>query len=133
MKVPIHEVSLRVRGEVTLPNYGIVRDSSSAAKVARAFWEDEHPAEERALVICLDDGDPAKVLGFEEIGRGSTMAVTFEPVSVLRTALLCGSNQYIFVHTHPVGADITPSRSDEELTHEPSRKQLEDLLEKLED
>jgi len=117
-RIPLYRTVLRQDGDVLvqLPA-GRVRKSKDLAIVARAALQG-HSVEECVLVIALDGGDPAAVCGVEEIARGTPGEVCVNRPAIIRAALLMGSERFVLVHTHPMGDDCQPSRSDERVTHE---------------
>ena len=56
-----------------------------------------------------------RVIGVEEIGRGSLTAVETTQREVFKGAMLTNANSIILAHNHPSG-DATPSEDDRQLT-----------------
>src|SRR5262245_3235677 len=73
-----------------------------------ATWDREH-----FLVLALDGKN--RLLGVEEVSRGSLSASIVHPREVLKGLLLANAAAFILAHNHPSG-DPTPSAEDHAIT-----------------
>lgn len=66
-----------------------------------------------------------KILGIEEVTRGTVNESIFHPREVLRPAIARQAYAFVLVHNHPSG-DPTPSNADRKVTH--MLKQASDIM-----
>jgi DNA repair protein RadC len=71
---------------------------------------------EREVFVVLMLDAQHRVLGIEEMFRGTLTHTSVYPREVVRAALACNAGAVLFAHNHPSG-HAEPSRSDELLTH----------------
>jgi DNA repair protein RadC len=71
--------------------------------------------EREVFVVVMLDAQH-RVLGIEEMFRGTLTHTSVYPREVVRAALACNAGAVLFAHNHPSG-HAEPSRADELLTH----------------
>jgi DNA repair protein RadC len=70
---------------------------------------------DRESFVALHLDTRNRVIGVEEIAKGTLTSVEVHPREVFKGAILNNASSLIFVHNHPSG-DPSPSRQDIELT-----------------
>ena len=70
--------------------------------VADFFWERLRHEPQEVMAAAYLDGRH-RLIGWQELFRGSTKRMTVEPRQILQTALLVNATSYLLVHTHPIG------------------------------
>lgn len=88
-----------------------ITTSDQAYRFMRKTLQDELV---EAFYVMVLDGKH-KVLGINEVARGSQTAVDVHPSNVLRPVLVAGGAAFIVFHNHPSG-DPEPSHEDMALT-----------------
>ncbi len=86
---------------------------NTPSKVYKFFKGLQYEAKERFFNIALDSR--MRVVGVDEVGRGSPNATNVQISEVFRFLFLCNSLSFILVHNHPSG-EVNPSREDVMLT-----------------
>jgi len=56
-----------------------------------------------------------RVIGIEEIAKGTPLSVEFRPADVFKSAILTNATSIVVAHNHPSG-DVEPSKEDKALT-----------------
>ena len=69
---------------------------------------------EHFYILCLNVKN--KIVGYNELSKGSLTSSVVHPREALKTAILSNSASVIFVHNHPSG-DPEPSNDDIQITH----------------
>ena len=70
--------------------------------VADFFWERLRHEPQEVMAAAFLDG-MHRLIGWQELFRGSAKRMTVEPRPILQTALLVNATSFVLVHTHPVG------------------------------
>jgi DNA repair protein RadC len=91
--------------------YKKIESSNDAYFNLAPFFEDAD--REYMAVLLLDTKH--KVIGFQEVSRGTIDAASVFPREVVKLAILTNSAAIILAHNHPSG-DYTPSKEDNEIT-----------------
>jgi DNA repair protein RadC len=89
----------------------IVRDSATAAKALRPFFEGLD--REQFLVCCLDAKHA--IIGVNVVSIGTLTLSVVHPREVFKPAILLNTHSIICAHNHPSG-DPSPSPEDRQLT-----------------
>ena len=104
--------SRRVKlAENPVPYNTAISQPKDAARIINSILDGEE--QEVFLVIPVDVKN--KVLGYEEVHRGSVDECPVSMKTVFRTAVHMGATAILVAHNHPSG-DPTPSREDLALT-----------------
>ena len=121
----IRELRVTYHARPDAPHYSAtskIADARQAAAIFTPMLKDQ--AQE--VFLCLYMNTKGRVIGIQEIGRGSLDSVIASPRIIVRSALLVDAASIIVAHNHPSG-DPTPSPQDIDMT-----KRLRDAAKLLE-
>lgn len=110
----IRELRVTYHARPDAPHYSHtsrIADAHQAAAILTPMLKDQ--AQE--IFLCLYMNTKGRIIGVQEIGRGSLDAVIASPRLIVRSALLVDAASIIVAHNHPSG-DPHPSPQDIELT-----------------
>lgn len=97
-----------------IPVYRLRLVQDGTAEVARHLGDVASSEREQMVALFLDTKN--RPIGRHLISMGTVDSAPAQPRDVYRAALVAGAvNGIILVHNHPSG-DVTPSRSDDEVT-----------------
>ena len=108
-----YTVQLIREGSVSYEEAHQITNPEDVAGFLRKINLDKNP-QEIVMVLYLDTKN--KVIGYEEISRGSLNSGIVEIASVFRGAILACANSVIFAHNHPSGS-AKPSADDVHATN----------------
>ncbi len=95
-------------------------DVLSNPGVARNYLKLKMRGYEHEVFACMFLDNQHRVLGFEEMFRGTIDGASVHPREVVKRALHYNAAAVIFVHNHPSGSH-EPSKADENITKELKR------------
>lgn len=110
----IRELRVTYHARPDAPHYSHISrivDARQAASIFTPMLRDQ--AQE--VFLCLYTNTKGRIIGVQEIGRGSLDSVIASPRLIVRSALLVDAASIIVAHNHPSG-DPTPSTQDIDLT-----------------
>lgn len=115
MTMRLRELTLRYStveadGHSPLVGQAIGRPADAAPTLVSLL---QHEAVEVFVVLCLST--KRRVLGYNEVSRGTLDATLVHPRDVFKVAVLANAAAIIAAHNHPSG-DPTPTRDDVAIT-----------------
>lgn len=90
-----------------------IKDSTTIADFARAFYDDDLTIYESAFVILLNHAN--KTIGWAKIGQGGICSTVVDVKLICKYAIESLSSAVVFVHNHPTG-NTQPSGLDDTIT-----------------
>jgi len=91
-----------------------IRNSKDSAKVLRKIIGDDMNVRESVIIVAVSR-DLNKVNGYYILSKGGITASVFDPLLLLKLAVVSNSGSFIIGHNHPLG-NIQPSKADIDIT-----------------
>lgn len=91
-----------------------IRNSEDSARVLREIIGDDMNVRESVIIVAVSR-DLNKVNGYYILSKGGITASVFDPLLLLKLAVVSNSGSFIIGHNHPSG-NIQPSKADIDIT-----------------